>query len=327
MSTRTHRRNWYFGLWTVLVAATAVGGPVSAQSRQRGGSGVTVYADINYSGQSATFRDDTPNLVSAGWNDVISSIRIPNGQVWEICQDIDYRSQCQQLSGSVADLRRKGWNDRISSLRRIDNAGVLDRQRGGGNPYSDIGVTVYVNPNFGGQTAMFRGDTPNLVPYNLNDKVSSIRISNGETWEVCQDIDYGGQCRMLSGSVADLRMMGWNDRISSLRPVNDIEFRDERPGRVFQNGPDQSLLFFDRSGFTGRSAVVTAGSSNLGFSARQGSVQLRGGGAWELCDASGNCVTIRQDVADVGRLGLRGQITSARPVNASPYRRNHDTRR
>ena len=44
---------------------------------------------------------------------------------------------------SLADLRTMGRNDRISSLRRIDNAGAHDRQRGGGNAYGDLGVTVY----------------------------------------------------------------------------------------------------------------------------------------------------------------------------------------
>ena len=217
-----------------------------------------------------------------------------------------------------------GWNDRISSLRRIDNAGLPGRQRAGGNVYRGVGVTLYVNRNFGGQSATFRGDIPNLVPYNLNDKVSSIRIPTAETWEVCQDIDYGGQCQVLSGSAADLRSMGWNDRISSLRPVDDRAVRDRRSGGVFQNRGEYGLIFFDRPGFTGRSSIMTGDSSNVGFSARQGSVQLRGSGAWELCDTSGNCVTINQDVPDVSRLGLRGQITSARPVNTNPFRRNHD---
>ena len=34
----------------------------------------------------------------------------------------------------------------------------------------------------------------------------------------------------------------------------------------------------------------------------------RSSGAWELCDTSGNCVTINQDVPDVSRLGLRARL-------------------
>jgi beta/gamma crystallin len=323
MTTSTNRRHWRLGLSIAGIAAAAFGGPTSAQAGQAGGGGVTVYADINYRGQSVTFRDDTPNLASAGWNDAISSIRMPNGETWEICQDRDYGRSCQQLTGNVADLRTMGWNDRVSSLRRIDTTGVRDRQRSW-NAYTGSGVTLYVSPNFGGQSTLLRGATPNLVPYKINDKVSSIRITSGETWEVCQDSNYGGQCQMLSASVADMRTMGWNDRISSLRPVSDAGFGDRQPANVWQTNPDQGLIFFDQSGFTGKSAVVRAGTPNVGFSARQGSVQVRGGGGWELCDSSGSCVTIHQDVADVSRLGLKGRITLARPVNSNPYRRNHD---
>jgi beta/gamma crystallin len=323
--THTTPRNWRIAGWALLIAATMLGVSPAAQRRDNN-SGVTVYADINYAGQSASLRGDTPNMVSAGWNDMISSIRIPDGETWEICQDVDYRSQCQTLSGSVADLRSMGWNDRISSLRRMNGGGNRDRQfgRGRGNNRGNNGdsVIVYANPNFGGQQASLRGDTPNLVPFNLNDKVSSIRIPNGEAWEVCQDVDYANRCQLLTSSVADLRSMGWNDRISSLRRVNESESRGRRSDRW--SGNQQSLLFYNRSDYRGTSSQVIGGSPNIGFSAWQGSVQLRGGGAWELCDTSGNCATIDQDVSDMSDLGLNDRITSARVVNNSQYRRNHD---
>jgi hypothetical protein len=186
------------------------------------------------------------------------------------------------------------------------------------------GVTVYTNPNFGGQSASFRDDTPTLVPFGLNDKVSSIDIRAGETWEVCQDVNYGNRCQILSGSVSDLRSMGWNDRISSLRRVTNGGFRDRQSGRVFgdnggyrdprSNGAQQGLLFYDRPGFRGSSMLVTGSASNMGMSA-QGSVQLRGSGPWDVCDGSGRCVVVNRDVSDLSQLGLRGRIASVRPVN------------
>jgi hypothetical protein len=115
--------------------------------------------------------------------------------------------------------------------------------------------------------------------------------------------------------------MGWNDRISSLRAVNSSGYRDRPLEGELQYNVEQSLLFYDRGGFAGASTIVTGRSSNVGLSARQGSVQLRGGGSWELCDSSGRCATINQDVADVSRLGLNGRITSARIVETSHYRR------
>ena len=80
MTSRTIRKSWHSGLWALLIAVTALSGVASAQSRQRSGSRITVYADINFAGQSATFDDDTPNMASAGWNDNVSSIRVPDGE-------------------------------------------------------------------------------------------------------------------------------------------------------------------------------------------------------------------------------------------------------
>jgi beta/gamma crystallin len=428
----TIQRNWpnlNLGLWAVLIAVTAFGVSTSAQFGQGGGSRVTVYADVNFGGQSTTFTNDTPNLVASGWNDSISSLRIPNGEAWEMCQDVDYGNECQSVSGSVADLRSIGWNDRISSMRRI-NAAYQGRRRGGNrSDGGGIGVTLYVDPNFRGQSASFRDDTPNLdrfnlndrvssiripagetwqvcvdsdyrsqcqmlsdsvadlrsmgindrisslrrvndggyrdrrsndtigttgsgttvtvyadvnfrgqsasfrddtpnlVSFNMNDKVSSIRVPDGEAWEICQDIDYGNQCQVLTSSVADLRSMGWNDRISSLRRASNGGYRDggygnRRPGGVFQTNTQQGLLFFDGNNFRGRSTLVTGGSSNMKFAARHGSVQIRGGGTWEVCDNSGGCATINQDVSDLSALGLKDRITSARVVNQ--YRRDRD---
>ena len=111
----------------MLIALTAFGGSISAQSRQGGSRGATVYADPNFSGQSVSFRNDMPNLGSAGWNDKISSIRIPSGETWEMCQDVDYRNHCQVLSGDVTDLRGMGWNDRISSMRSVNSSWYRDR--------------------------------------------------------------------------------------------------------------------------------------------------------------------------------------------------------
>src|SRR5206468_10912452 len=76
------------------------------------------------------------------------------------------------------------------------------------------GITLFTNPNFSGQSVSFRDDVPDLRNYSLNDKVSSLEIPNGESWEVCQDINYGNRCQVFSGSVSDLRGVGWSDRIS-----------------------------------------------------------------------------------------------------------------
>jgi hypothetical protein len=198
------------------------------------------------------------------------------------------------------------------------SASAQGRRRGGS-------ITVYTNPNFGGQSASFSTDTPDLRGYSLNDKISSIRIPDGESWQICQDINYGNQCLVLSGSVSDLRAMGWNDRVSSMRRVSN-GFRDTRPGSVFRpNYPNGAgagrLLLFDRTNFRGNSMIVTS-TENGGLGNRVvGSAQVRGG-TWELCDRGGRCATVSQDVPDLSRLGLNGRITSARALDGYQNRNN-----
>jgi beta/gamma crystallin len=186
------------------------------------------------------------------------------------------------------------------------------------------GIVVYADPDFRGASTTIRNDTPDLRGYGLNDKISSIEVPNGETWEICQDINYGNRCQVLSGSVSDLRGMGWNDRISSIRRVangfgNGVRNRNGNGvgnGRYGNgNSGSESLLFFDRTGFRGSSTVVTSNSSDLGFVRRPAaSVEVRGG-TWELCDQSGRCATVRQNVSDLSQLGLGNRLRSANLID------------
>src|SRR5262245_45335050 len=176
---------------TAALATLTFSSPASAQRRWLDGGGITVYSDIDFRGDSARFRGDVPDLVRVGLNDTISSIQIANGETWQICQDVNFGGRCQLISGSIADLRRMNWNDRISSMRRVDtgyyrdsresgeNDGYYNNSRNGGyyrNGYNNDGVVVFMNPNFRGSNAVFTNDVPNLVPYGLNDRISSIQI-------------------------------------------------------------------------------------------------------------------------------------------------------
>ena len=315
----------------LLIAFVALQGSAAAQ--------VTVYSDINFEGNSRTFNGDVANLTEQGFNDAISSIQIPRGEQWQFCQDANYGGSCQTLQGSIADLRNINWNDRISSIRRVRGGGYGNRSyypgsTGTSGYYRGSGVTVFTNPNFGGRSASFNGDVADLRQYNLNDQITSIEIPNGETWEICQDIDFGNQCTTVSGNVADLRRMGWNDRISSMRRVSGSGYRNRRynDGRYdnddryndgrYNNGVGTSgaysnqrgLVFFDRPNFRGASRVDTEGS-RMAVDSWDGSIQVRGGGVWRVCDEYGGCVNVDRNVPDISYLGLDGRITSVREVN------------
>jgi hypothetical protein len=183
------------------------------------------------------------------------------------------------------------------------------------------GVTVFADKNFRGASATFRTDTPDLRPYRLNDKISSLQVPPGESWEMCQDINYRNRCEVFSTSVSDLRPMGWNHKISSLRRIaggyganrgDRSGVYNDRSGVYNSPAYSPGIVVYGQPGFRGGSRVLT-GPANLGFFSRGRSVQVQSG-TWELCDGSGRCTAVRQSVPDVSRLGLGG-ISSVRPID------------
>eukprot|EP01035_Chromulina_nebulosa_P013239 gene13239-17596_t len=86
-----------------------------------GRSGITVYSDSNYRGQSQSFRSEIGDLGRSGLNDQISSIEV-NG-AWEVCTDAWFRGQCQVITSSTRNLNNTGINDRISSMRPARRGG------------------------------------------------------------------------------------------------------------------------------------------------------------------------------------------------------------
>jgi len=81
--------------------------------------GLEVYADINYKGRSATLDTSTPDVGARGMGALISSIRVPPGETWQVCSETNFRGRCRTLTGDASDLRRGDWNDVIASVRRI----------------------------------------------------------------------------------------------------------------------------------------------------------------------------------------------------------------
>ena len=180
------------------------------------------------------------------------------------------------------------------------------RQMGG------VGITVFEDPEFRGRSATFRDEVPDLRRFNLNDRISSLRVARGETWEACIDVDFGGRCEVFSGTEPDLReRRGWNDEISSMRRIRGGGGR----GGVRPPVGRPQIVLYDRTNFRGSSRSLTGPMSSLGsFGPRVRSVRLMGG-RWELCEGTrwtDRCITVTESVSDVGRFGLRG-VSSVRP--------------
>jgi len=87
-----------------------------------GGPGITVFEDRNFRGDTVTYQGNVSNLPSK-FNNRISSVRVGNGEQWQVCDQPNYRGQCINISGEESDLGQNNWNDRISSMRRISGGG------------------------------------------------------------------------------------------------------------------------------------------------------------------------------------------------------------
>jgi len=300
-------------LAATLCASIAVAG--QGQLRQVGGVGITVYVDIDFRGDNATFRSDEPDLGSSRFAGQISSLRVANGEMWEVCEGTNYRPPCQVFSGSESDLRRANWSDRISSLRRIQGEGNGVGRGGGifppGRPGSSAGggLVLYSDDRFHGDTRIINGPTSSLGSWN--DRAESFRITSG-TWEVCEDIDFG-KCRTVNRDYENLGALGLSKRISSVRPVSN-----ERGGSGFPvRGPQlERLVLYDRDQYRGGARTLDGADSNLGNAGnRAQSIQVIG--TWQLCEGpnfSGRCVTLSQNVPDLASYGLSNRVASARPL-------------
>lgn len=307
--------NRLFASFAVLAALLAAAPPAPAQrGRAMGGIGITVYADANFRGRNATFRDDVADLRPSGMNDRIESLEVAPGEVWEVCVDANFRGRCQVFSAVEPDLRRRGWARQISSMRRV--------RTGGGYPPtvyppqppvyppggSGRGLVLYESRNFRGSSRTLNGPTPDLRVLGFNDKAESLRLPRGEVWDICRDIDFR-DCRQVNTDWPDLRgMRGMSGEVSSARPYGSGSGGGNQWGRV-------RLVLYAGVDFRGRSYTKKGAERSIGMNVVQ-SVRVQGGN-WEICEAEnfrGRCTTVNVNVADIRSMGLPGRVRSARLV-------------
>lgn len=101
-------------------------------------SGIYIYEDVDYSGESAHVTTDLKNLgdyngpcpkydysaasstsVKYGWQDCISSIKVAPGWQATVYVDTDFRGAALELTADMPNLTQVAgtWNDCISSIR------------------------------------------------------------------------------------------------------------------------------------------------------------------------------------------------------------------
>jgi hypothetical protein len=209
----------------LALAISAFSLDASAQrGRAIGGySGITVYEDPDFRGDSVTFRSEVSDLRQHGLNDRISSLEADGNQAWEVCRDINFEGGCRVFRGTIDDLRSEGWNDRISSMRVVGSArGNSNRGRRWGNARGDVNnrqsrLVVYDRPNFRGDSRDVLNSVTNLG--SAGDRARSVQVYGG-TWELCDGAFRNARCVTVSDNVPDLRDMGFRNGITSAREMS-----------------------------------------------------------------------------------------------------------
>jgi hypothetical protein len=215
LRVRRHAIVWAGAL---LVGSLLFGAAASAQNSRSREAGVTVFAERSYRGAGATFLGETADLRNYQLNDKVSSLAIPSGEVWEVCQDINYGNRCVVFSSSVPDLATIGWNDRISSLRPV--RGGFEGQ-GWGGIFSFPGISqrlvMFDRTDYRGASRAVTSEALDLGSF-FGNRAGSVEILGG-TWELCDSAAAHGRCVTLSENAPDLSHIGLSGRVTSVRPI------------------------------------------------------------------------------------------------------------
>lgn len=273
-------------------------------------SGIVVYEDADFGGRSRTVSVDVSDLRPSGLNDRISSVIVAAGETWELCTDREFSGRCTLISGREPNLNDVGWNDQVSSMRRVRARPGSGRGGGRDVPSPFQRLELFAGTNYSGERKVISDATDNFRDIGFNDRASSLRLIGGGSWEICMNADFD-DCRVVDASLPDLRTIGFDRLISSARPRPSRRDRGQFPP------PERErLVLFARAGFAGNSMAITEARPSLGaFNDRAQSVRVISG-RWELCEAQnygGRCITVTDDVRDLGRYRLDGQIRSVRP--------------
>src|SRR5262245_264617 len=144
-------------------------------------------------------------------------------------------------------------------------ANTMSAQAGG------VGITVWTNSTFGGESATFRSAVPNRQTFGLSGKISSLRIGPGEYWEGCEAVNFGGRCQVFTGEERNLGRTAWNDRIVSLRRVRFNAGEVVSPRR---------LDVFRSRNLSGMRMTLQTTSTNTGVRLAR---SAQATGRWQVC--------------------------------------------
>jgi len=190
--------------------------------RTFGNAEVEVFQTERFVGRSAVFENDVQNLMSAGWNDQLSSLRVGRaGRYGRGMNDArgGRNGASDRNDGNDGDERYGsgiGRND--TGIGRDNAGGNVDFQPRWGSPRApQSGACFYRDLNFQGSYFCAEvGEDIEFLSQGMKGSVSSIRTFGNAEVEVFQAARYRGRSGWFGNDVPNLRSAGW-DQLSSLR--------------------------------------------------------------------------------------------------------------
>jgi hypothetical protein len=189
----------------------------SGGSNQRG---LTLHSGRNFGGEMRVITGPANDLRQLGFNDKAESLRVPRGDVWEICEDINF-VRCRQVNTDWADLDGMRMRRKISSVRPWRNGGGGDWGGGRPQPQPPIGgigrsrIVLYSGLDFRGRSYTLDNAQSSIAM----STVQSVQVYGNGSWQICEDTNFKGRCTTASGSINDIRSMGLPGRVRSARPA------------------------------------------------------------------------------------------------------------
>ncbi|KAJ1211563.1 hypothetical protein NDU88_006921 [Pleurodeles waltl] len=149
--------------------------------------------------------EDLPNLASIGFLKRVKSMRV-SGNPCVVFKEGDFKGEFELFREGDHDSLGE-FSEAISSVRVV-KGGLRDPE-----------ITVYEHVNYGGKAATLTSPTPNLNSYEMNNMISSHKVTKG-AWRLYQKEDYeGARFVALAGdNQASYCRIGRNDTVSSLKP-------------------------------------------------------------------------------------------------------------
>lgn len=247
------------------------------------GADVCFYEHVNYTGASYCAGEGTSNVPS-GWNDRMSSVRVPTGMQVELFEHANSGGRKLLLTQDAPNLVTSNFNDIATATAITD---------------FNNKVCVYEHVDFAGTFTCFGEGQTNLNA-TWNNKISSVKIPEGLRVDLFTEANLAGNKLALSATDSNLVNDGFNDAATSMLI-----------SKVSQN----TVCFFEHLNFTGNSFCSGPGAFNApsGWDKMLTSFTIESGykvDLYSLQGFTGNQLTFDTDVPNLVAHQFNDQMSS-----------------